>query len=398
METNNFSAGISGFMSIKLDRTNYPLWLAQIAPVLKSKNLMGFVDGTTPCPAKFKRDDLGKETTEEDPGYAHWQQKDQMILSWINNSLTPSVLSTVARFTSSRDTWMSLEKSYGSQSQNRILQLRNDLFTTKGDELSIYDFVDKINQIADNLALAGKPIDDDDLVTIIMNNVGSIYEATVSSAQARDKPISYDDLVSLLLSAEMRLKAQNTPSIEVNPTALYAPNSLPANSHGRGYGNHRGSNLRGKGRGRGISSSFDRGRGVHQKTTSLGESFHNTSSRPSCQICRRTGHTAIDCYNRMNGAYEGRVPTRQLTAMAASIPFKNNQSTWISDSGASNHITADLGNLAIHEQYNGNDNVAVGNGAGLKISHIGSTEISHDSSTLKLNNVLHCPNVAANLL
>lgn len=120
METNNFSAGISGFMSIKLDRTNYPLWLAQIAPVLKSKNLMGFVDGTTPCPAKFKRDDLGKETTEEDPGYAPWQQKDQMILSWINNSLTPSVLSTVARFTSSRDTWMSLEKRYASQSQNYI--------------------------------------------------------------------------------------------------------------------------------------------------------------------------------------------------------------------------------------------------------------------------------------
>jgi hypothetical protein len=46
MEAINSSAGVvvpghSGFMSIKLDRTNYPLWLAQIVPILKSKNLMG---------------------------------------------------------------------------------------------------------------------------------------------------------------------------------------------------------------------------------------------------------------------------------------------------------------------------------------------------------------------
>ena len=87
------------------------------------------------------------------------------------------------------------------------MQLRNDLLTTKGERLSISDFVDKINHIADSLALAGKPIDDDELVTIIMNNVGLAYKVTVSSAQARDTPISYDDLVALLLTTEMRLKA-----------------------------------------------------------------------------------------------------------------------------------------------------------------------------------------------
>ena len=179
---------------------------------------MGFVTGRTLCPPEFKCDKDGNATTEINPAYVTWYQQDQMILSWINNSLSTPVLSTMARFTSSHATWSSLKKSYASQSKNRILQLRNDFLTTKGEGLSISDFVDKINHIVDSLALAGKPIDDDELVTIIMNNVGPAYEVTVSSAQAHDTPISYDDLVALLLTAEMQLKAQNTPSLETNPT------------------------------------------------------------------------------------------------------------------------------------------------------------------------------------
>lgn len=60
MEANNSSTGavvpsLHGFMSIKLDITNYPLYLAQV-PILKNKNLMGFLDGTDPCPPEFKRE------------------------------------------------------------------------------------------------------------------------------------------------------------------------------------------------------------------------------------------------------------------------------------------------------------------------------------------------------
>jgi hypothetical protein len=208
---------------------------------------MGFVTGTNPCPLEFKRNTDGTVTTEVDPRYATWHQQDQMILSWINNSLSPTVLSTVARFTSSQATWSSLEKRYASQSKNRILQLRHDLLTVKGEGLSISDFVDKINQIVDNLALAGKPIDDDELVNIILNNVGPAYEVTVSSAQARDTSISYDDLVALLLNAEMRLKAQQTPSLEASPTAMYAPKATQSNNRGCNSVHHCGSNMRGRG-------------------------------------------------------------------------------------------------------------------------------------------------------
>ncbi|KAL4600507.1 hypothetical protein ACB092_11G203400 [Castanea dentata] len=68
----------------------------------------------------------------------------------------------------------------------------------------------------------------------------------------------------------------------------------------------------------------------------------------------------------MNHAYEGRIPTQKLMAMAAAASLNNSQTTWLFDTGASNHITSDLANLAIHNEYHGQDQVAVGNGAGSK--------------------------------
>ena len=99
--------------------------------------------------------------------------------------------------------------------------------------------MDKITHIADNLALAGKPVDDDDLITLILNNVGPAYEGTVNSVQARDNPISLDDLIGLLLSAETRMLEHNSISMESTATALFTPR-IGQSSRGRGRGFGRG--------------------------------------------------------------------------------------------------------------------------------------------------------------
>ncbi|XP_021807707.1 uncharacterized protein LOC110751540 [Prunus avium] len=154
------------------------------------------------------------------PEYVTWQRQDKQIMSWINSTLTPSVLSNVARCTTSAEIWKSLSTRYSSQSRSRILQLKQQLQSTKRDSMSITAYIDKLTAIANQLSLASKPVDDDDLIEIILNGVGPAYES-VNSVKARETSMPFDDVLALLLSAESRLEDSNSPLSDSTSTALY---------------------------------------------------------------------------------------------------------------------------------------------------------------------------------
>lgn len=71
----------------------------------------------------------------------------------------------------------------------------------------------------------------------------------------------------------------------------------------------------------------------------------------------------------MDFSYWGRRPPTQLAALVANsnAQFSQEESNiWYADSGANQHITADLENLNISkEPYLGDADVAAGNGTGL---------------------------------
>ncbi|CAL8080992.1 unnamed protein product [Prunus armeniaca] len=206
---------ISYVVSIKLDRTNNIIWKAQFLPLLKSTD---------------------------------WHKLDQQLLSWINSTLTPGVLSQVSRCLTARDPWISLEKRFNSQSRSRILQLKHQLQTTKRGTSSITDFVDQMTAVADSLALAGKPVDDDDLIDLILNGLRPAYESVVNSIQSRDPPMALDYVITFLLTAETRM-AEYTPSMTSDSTTqvFYA-------NRGHGFSN-RGSSFSLGGRRGGFSGS-----------------------------------------------------------------------------------------------------------------------------------------------
>ncbi|KAB5513840.1 hypothetical protein DKX38_027746 [Salix brachista] len=66
---------------------------------------------------------------------------------------------------------------------------------------------------------------------------------------------------------------------------------------------------------------------------------HSGDNRPTCQICIKRGHMALDCYNRFNFSYQGRLPPFDLAAMAAEGNISHAQQMWYADSGANAHIT-----------------------------------------------------------
>ncbi|KAL9372734.1 hypothetical protein Peur_034978 [Populus x canadensis] len=76
---------------------------SQIVPVLKSHELIGFVDGSEPCPSKFIDDNPEDSSHSLNPDYILWNKKDQCVLSWINATLSDKVLASVYDITSARE-------------------------------------------------------------------------------------------------------------------------------------------------------------------------------------------------------------------------------------------------------------------------------------------------------
>ena len=71
---------------------------------------------------------------------------------------------------------------------------------------------------------------------------------------------------------------------------------------------------------------------------------------------------------------------------------------WFLESSASHHVTIDLNNLDLHAPYDGPDDVVIGDGTGLHITHSGSTSLSIPSHSFTLQNVLCVPNMKRNLI
>ncbi|KAF9587441.1 hypothetical protein IFM89_002622 [Coptis chinensis] len=84
---------ISSFISIKLTKDNCILWKSLFIPVLSSFDLLGFVDGSNPCPNKYVETTIANTTTRViNDKFQEWKRGDQQVLIWLNATIFKSLL------------------------------------------------------------------------------------------------------------------------------------------------------------------------------------------------------------------------------------------------------------------------------------------------------------------
>ena len=294
---------IGHLVSIKLSDTNYLIWSSQIVPVLKSHDLMGFVDGSEPCPSKSLDGSLN-------PAYILWNKKDQYVLSWINATLSDKVLASVYGITSAREVWSSLANKFASQSRTRVHHLKRKLQTLHQGSMKCTDFLEKAKLVSDELAAVGKPLEDDDLMSYIVSGLNPSFNPFITSLSfaTRDKNVSFEDFQAELLSYELLLENQNTAiPPETNNFAFFTPKS-----------NQQQYNRKPKNPSKPYSrpsfSQNPRPRYSPQpsglpSSPQANQKQHSFSTPKSpCQICGKLSHKALDCFHRMDYAYQGRHP------------------------------------------------------------------------------------------
>uniref|UniRef100_A0A2N9HV35 Retrotransposon Copia-like N-terminal domain-containing protein n=1 Tax=Fagus sylvatica TaxID=28930 RepID=A0A2N9HV35_FAGSY len=354
-------SNISNYVTIKLDHSNYLMWKFQITGILDAYSLLDHLEDPTPCPSQFLFSHSETETQEVNPLYTQWRARDKALFSLISSTLSPSAISLVMGQTSASGIWKILV--------NRSKKPRNKLVSV------------------------GIHIDDEEILHIVLQGLPSEFHSFTSAMLTKNEAVKFEELHTLMKTEEDLLRSATDNSKEIAHMAMVANKSSQPTyntSSNAQFGGHRGRG-RNQNRGRGgyggrfQTSSSGRGGGSSHGSFINGGNFSNftpvspnpqtwssnPSSRPICQICYKPGHTALDCYQRMNFSYQGRHPPAKLAAMATATPPSPypHQTTWISDTGATDHFTPDLHNIPDNQAYTDSQLVSVGNGNQLPISH-----------------------------
>ncbi|KAJ9546285.1 hypothetical protein OSB04_018828 [Centaurea solstitialis] len=379
---------------IKLIASNFTVWRKQVQSTLIGLDLYKYLDGTLKPPSKVTTD---KEKTSPNPDYLLWFRQDQILISALLGSCSDSIQPIISSADTAQEAWERLNSSYASASRSRIISLKSKLVNNPRGNRSITDYLHSMRAIADDLALAQNPVTEEDLLVHILSQLGDEYTTIAAALKVRDNPISYPELFDKLLDFERSLKATSVTSEPLLSTVNYTnrqPNrfqtqtpqvSATAPRTNRYPPNNQQRNSRSQ------WSASQQGGTRSNRTASF------------CHYCNISGHHTKDCRKLSRFLKEnhisvvnaqGTTPTVNVTTSGSTNPTP----TWLFDSGASNHVTSNHATLHNLSEYGGPDEIVLGDGKGLQISHIGQKQIYTAYKTLNLPNVLYVPKLRRNLI
>ncbi|XP_026420737.1 uncharacterized protein LOC113316800 isoform X2 [Papaver somniferum] len=369
---------ISNFVSAKLGQNNFLLWRDQMESILVSTDLFGYVNGDIVEAIKNVEVD-GVLTLN--PQWVIWRKIDCFVTSCMKATFIYSVSGDVLGLSTAMEIWAYLEITFRSQLMARKSMLKNQLHNIKKGNLTILVYLQNIKTIADSLAAIGEKMSDSDLVMYVLHGLGREFDTFVVAAQNRETPFTFAELKPRLLNHEQWIIEQHQDSSTIfdqHPTTLYGKNGNGGNNfsgHGRGkpknngYGNFKPNNVFHSKSNPGQGSTSGQGNGTGSR---------RDFSCVDCQICRKKGHYDSRCYFRYhpptftNPANEAQHNSTQHAFTSFNeastsaqhdydAPSTSYATHWISDSGATAHMTGDANLLHNSSSYKGNDHVQVGN-------------------------------------
>ncbi|KAA8532443.1 hypothetical protein F0562_032476 [Nyssa sinensis] len=112
-----------------------------MSKALSAKNKLGFVNGT-----------LTKPTNRSNPLYSAWERCNDMVLSWILNSVTKNIASSILYIDVAADVWKDLKERFSQGNRPRIFQLKKALNSLTQDQMTVSDYFTQLKSYWDELA------------------------------------------------------------------------------------------------------------------------------------------------------------------------------------------------------------------------------------------------------
>jgi len=154
------------------------------------------------------------------PEYDSWIAKDQQLLGYLLNSLIKEALAPVATTITSVEAWKALEEMFSAHSKAWVANLRMKLATLKKGSMSSSIYFNKMCSIRDELATAGKIINDNGMIQYILTGLGFEYNYFVTLVLGWIGSISLSGIYSQLLSYDMRLEMYREGGYSISPQLM----------------------------------------------------------------------------------------------------------------------------------------------------------------------------------
>nr|XP_017225299.1 PREDICTED: uncharacterized protein LOC108201523 [Daucus carota subsp. sativus] len=404
-------------VSLQFDGTGFGDWKRSMMMSLSAKNITGFIDGTIVKPPDT--DVLSKP----------WERCNSMLSSWLVGSLDPSISRSVLYFPTAREIWLNLEERYGQASGTSLYSLQESLHEIRQGTDSISAYFTKIKMIWDQLDAI------DTIPTCECNNCTcAITQKLIKSRENRR-----------LTEFLMKLAS----GYEILRGSMLIMNPLPSISHAYRLllqeENHKKLTHSSQSHDESMAFAANR-RGFDNKFKSRNNYGTNTDGKGRnnyfCDHCKMTGHTIQRCY-KLHG-YPANFKTDGTKRMAANLSqtdtldqessilaadnsaftpaqmqqlmqllgketdssstesqlksafvagkmclLSSSGTSWIIDSGATDHMCNDLTVFSDYKQIQGSDNyIVIPNGKKALITHTGTI---HLTKKIVLHDVLYVP-------
>jgi hypothetical protein len=340
----------------------FELWKLKMEDLLVDKDQWIMVDpGTAPT-----------GTSADD-----WKKMDRKAKSTIRLCLSDSVLLNVSEEATTKDLWEKLGKLYQSKSLVNKLFLRKKLYNLRmRDGDLVAEHLNAFNTVVSQLVSVEIKISDEDKCISLLCSLSDSWDSLVVAIGSNTTSLKFEEVVSSLLSEEMRRKNMEGHSTD----ALFA--------RGRSQERNR--------------SNFSSGR-----FKSKGRSKSPGKFVRVCWRCEKEGHYKKQCRSKVEkkkGSEESS-STKEKTSreeggdvyLAFSSTHADHEA-WLIESGASFHMTPHREWFCEYEKYDGG-NIFLGNDSTTRIIGRGRVKLRLiDGRIRTLPGILHIPGMARNLI
>ena len=217
------AVAVAPTIPVRLDSNNFMLWRGLVVPNLPGASLHGYLDGSTAAPEKTITEGTGDDAVIKiNPEYHRWWTQDQKVLGLLLASMSDDIACQMIGCKTAAALWKAVNAMFSAKSRASVRHVRRQLQSLRKADLSAAEYMHKMKALADVMATAGHPIDDDELVDYILTGLGPDYNSIAASISVSNESMSYSDFYSLVLSFE-GLQAQQSQaegwSSSANPTA-----------------------------------------------------------------------------------------------------------------------------------------------------------------------------------